>query len=221
MKKNNISETDVAAVARQIEQVAHEIPKTVAPVSVRFPAVLVIDCVLSLNRPYDTLVVPRLDTFVQRHPNIQRVTDLAKLIESYPTPHAFVQQELDYNHEARANTLASVVKYVCTIVEDAQTVEEEKETLKRWAIQAEPQDHLTLNIRGFAIAGFQYLRKLFGADTTKPDIYIKRFISDILNRNVSDVKSLHLLEAASKRVGISVRDVDSYIWNRGARSETR
>ena len=217
MREINIAEADVAAVARQLEQVAHEIPETAAPVSVRFPAVLVIDCVLSLNRRYDTFVVPRLNTFVERHPEIRQIGELENLMASYPTPHAFVQQELDYNHEDRANTLASVVKYVCTIVEEAQTVEKEKEALKRWAIQAEPQDHLTLNIRGFAIAGFQYLRKLFGADTTKPDKYIIRFISDILNRNVSGIESLHLLEAASERVGIPVRDVDSYIWNRGAR----
>ena len=175
MREINIAEADIAAVATRLEQVAHEIPETVAPVSVRFPAVLVIDCVLSLNRPYDTFVVPRLNTFVERHPEIRQIGELENLMASYPTPHAFVQQELDYNHEDRANTLASVVKYVCTIVEDAQTVEEEKESLKQWAIQAEPQGHLTLNIRGFAIAGFQYLRKLFGADTTKPDIYIKRF----------------------------------------------
>ena len=74
-----------------------------------------------------------------------------------------------------------------------------------------------LNIRGFAIAGFQYLRMLFGADTTKPDRYIIGFVSDILNRRVSAIESLLLLEAASERVGLSVRDVDSYIWNRGAR----
>lgn len=221
MREINIAEADVAAVARQLEQVAHGIPQTAAPVSVRFPAVLVIDCVLSLNRRYDTFVVPRLNTFVERHPEIRQIGELENLMASYPTPHVFVQQELNYNHETRANTLASVVKYVCTIVEEARTLEEEKEVLKQWAIQAEPQDYQILNIRGFAIAGFQYLRKLFGADTTKPDIYIKRFISDILNRNVSDIESLHLLEAASERVGISVRDVDSYIWNRGARSETR
>ena len=221
MKEINIAEADVAAVARQLEQVAHEIPRTAAPVSVRFPAVLVIDCVLSLNRRYDSFVVPRLNTFVERHPEIRQIGELENLMASCPTPHAFVQQELNYNHEARANTLAFVVKYVCTIVEEAQTVEEEKEALKRWAIESKPQECYSLKIKGFKLAGFQYLRKLFGADTTKPDIYIKRFISDILNRNVSDIESLHLLEAASERVGISVRDVDSYIWNRGARSETR
>ena len=58
---------------------------------------------------------------------------------------------------------------------------------------------------------------LFGADTAKPDVHIIRFLSDTLNRGVSDIESLLLLEAASERVGISVRAVDSFIWKRGAR----
>ena len=50
------------------------------------PAVKVIDCVLSLNRKYDTFVVPRLKTFMSNHPEIQRVVELAKLMANYPTP---------------------------------------------------------------------------------------------------------------------------------------
>ena len=219
MKEIKISESDISAVTTKLKQISHNVSTSSDPEWSRSPAVKVIDCVLSLNRTYDTFVVRRLDTFVERHPMIQRITDLAELIANYSTPHAFVRQELNYDDEARANILASVVKYVCTIVKGAQTVEEEKETLKQWAIQAEPQEHLTLNIRGFAIAGFQYLRMLFGADTTKPDIYIKRFISETLNRNVSDIESLLLLEAASERAGLSVRSVDSFIWKSGARGQ--
>ena len=144
---------------------------------------------------------------------------MAKLIAGYPTPHAFVQQELNYNHETRANTLQAVVEFVCTIVDGTQTIEEEKEILKQWAIQAEPQGYQTLNIKGFAIAGFQYLRMLFGADTTKPDVHIIRFLKEILNRRVSAVEALLLLEAASEQIGLSVRDVDTYIWQIRARGE--
>ena len=123
----------------------------------RPPAVLVIDCVLSLNRRYDGFVVPRLESFMEKHPGIQRAIDLTAHIDRYPTPHAFMQQELNYNHEDRANTLWSVAQYVCTIVAAAQTIEEEKELLKQWAIRSKPEDHRTLRIRGFGIAGFQYL----------------------------------------------------------------
>ena len=137
---------------------------------------------------------------------------------SYPMPDVFMIGELDHNSKVKPKMLQEVVKFVRQIVERYPQVPEE-EVLKRWAIQARPQECYALNIKYFKLAGFQYLRMLFGADTTKPDIHIKGFISDILNRKVSDVESLFLLEAASKRMGVSVRAVDKYIWNRGARGE--
>ena len=221
MREINIAEVDIAAVATRLEQLSPNIPGfgSVDPAWTRPPAVLVIDCVLSLNRNYDTFLVPRLETFMNNHPETQRLTDLAKLMASYPTPHAFVQQELNYDYEDCARTLQAVVEFVCQIVDGIQTIEEEKEILKQWAIQAEPSDYQTLNIRGFAFAGFQYLRMLFGADTTKPDVHIIGFLSEILNRRVSAVEALRLLEAASERVGLSVRDVDTYIWQIRARGE--
>ena len=216
MKKINITESDIAALANRLAQTDIPVTVTEGPEWSNPPAVKVIDCVLSLNRKYDGFVVPRLRTFMNNHPDTQRVVELVDLMDSYPTPHAFMQQELNYNHEDRANILRSVVRYVCTIVEGASTTSEE-DVLKQWAIHAKPQDYRTPNIKGFALAGFQYLRMLFGAQTTKPDKHIIRFVSDILNRKVSDVKSLYLLEAASKRIGLPIRTADNFIWNRGAR----
>jgi hypothetical protein len=42
----------------------------------RKPALKVIDCVLSLNRPYDTFVVPRLKDFERERPHVESVADL-------------------------------------------------------------------------------------------------------------------------------------------------
>ena len=105
--------------------------------------------------------------------------------------------------------------FLCTIVQQTPTIPEEK-SLKQWAVQAQSQIH-RLNIRGFGPAGFQYLCMLFGVDTTKPDIYIIRFVSELLNRDVSDLEAHALLEAACERVGLSIRAVDKYIWEKGAR----
>ena len=220
MNEIGIAEADINAVVEGIKRLGSDVQGfgTVDPAWARPPAVLVIDCVLSLNRKYDGFVVPRLDAFVNENPKVRKVRDLAKLIASYPTPHAFVQQELNYNYEDRANTLHSVVEFVCKIVEEMPNVPEE-DVLKQWAIQASPQDYQKLNIRGFGIAGFQYLRMLFGADTTKPDVHIIRFVSKILDRNVSAIEALHLLETSSERLGLSVRDVDTYIWEISARPQ--
>ena len=215
MKEIKIEKSDIDAVATEIAKFASDLPSPEDLVDSRSPAVRVIDCVLSLNRSYDTFVVPRLKTFIERHPEIQQVSELANLMTNYPTPHEFVQQELNYNHEDRARVLHEVVIFLCTIVEKMPTIPEEK-ALKRWVVQAQPQTD-RLNIRGFGPAGFQYLCILFGVDTAKPDIYIIRFVSEILNRDVSDLEAHALLEAAAEHTGLSVRAVDSYIWNRGAR----
>ncbi len=216
MKKINITKADVTAVATRVEDFSSYIRDARVSVDSRPSAIKVIDCVLSLRTSYDKTVVPRLKTFGSTHPDIQQTSELATLIASYPTPYKFIQQELNFNSERKARILESVVRYVCKIVEENPTVSEEK-ALKQWAIRAKPQECYSLKIKGFKLAGFQYLRMLFGADTTKPDVHIIRFLSDTLNRKVSAIESLLLLEAASARVGLPVRAVDSFIWKRGAR----
>lgn len=216
-----ISESDIAVLAAKIE--GEIVPQgVVAEASADYgynTTVAVIDCVLSLNRRYDAFVVPRLKTFRNRHPEIRKIGELAELMDSYPTPLDFSIEELDYNDENRARILREVVQFVCTIVQKSPTLPEE-EVLKDWALQAKPHECETLGIRGFKIAGFQYLRIRFGADTTKPDVHIIRFIADALNRRVSPYEALALLEAASKRLGHSVREVDSAIWRSRARDDS-
>ena len=216
MKETNITEADVVAVANRIENFSSHIPSTGVSADTRPPAIKVIDCVLSLRTSYDNFVVPRLETFKLAHPDIKQVAELAKFIASYPTPHEFIVNEFKYNSERKAKMLQEVVKFVCQIAQKTPDISEEM-ALKRWAIRSKPHECYVLNIKYFKLAGFQYLRMLFGADTAKPDVHIIRFLSDTLNRKVSSTESLLLLEAASPRVGFSVRAVDSFIWKRGAR----
>ncbi len=220
MQNVNLPTEDIDAVTEGIKRLGPDVRGygTVDPTWSRPTAVLVIDCVLSLNRKYDAFVVPRLDAFAEKHPDINTINELASLMESYRTPHTFMRQELNFNYKKRANILQSVVDFVCKIVEETPHVPEE-ETLKQWAINAKPDEHRDLNISGFGIAGFQYLRMLFGADTTKPDVHIIRFVSSLLDRNVSAFEALNILEASSAKLKISVRDVDAYIWDRGARGQ--
>ena len=227
---SSINESDIAAVAAKIEtEILPQVAGTEASADSGYneaTAVAVIDCVLSLNRKYDAFVVPRLETFTNRHPEIQKVGELAELIDSYPTPLDFSIEELNYRDENRARILREVVQFVCTTVQVVRTMVQEfsavseEEVLKEWALGAKPHECETLGIRGFKVAGFQYLRILFGADTTKPDVHIIGFIADALNRRVSAYEALDLLEAAAPRLGLSVRAVDSAIWRVGARGES-
>ena len=67
-------------------------------------------------------------------------------------------------------------------------------------------------MRGFGVAGFQYLRMHFGADTVKPDVHIRRYVEGVLGRPVGDVAMVWLVEQACRKVGASPLAVDARIW---------
>ena len=183
----------------------------------REPAVRVLDCVLSLNRKYDAFVVPRLDNFEHQHPDVRTVTDLQRLMTTYPSDDAFVSNVLNYRHLQRAAILHAVVEWLATVSGNGSPAEQ-LSNLERWAENARPQDAAALPIKGFALAGFQYLRMLFGANTTKPDMHIRRFVADCLGRPITDSRALELLERAAPEAGISLRDFDTTVWERSARA---
>jgi len=161
------------------------------------PALNVLDCVLSLHRLHNSFAIPRMRSFAERHPEVIELKDLQKLIESYDSPALFSIHELDYNDAPRAQILYAIVQYLITIQrkEEGST---EQERLQCWAISVSPDDSASVGVKGFGLSGFQYMRMLFGAQTTKPDVHIKRFVSEVTGRAVSDRKTLGLLEQAAK-----------------------
>lgn len=178
------------------------------------PALDVLDCILSLNRRYEEFVVPRVEKFVERNPEVTSLEDLLQMIIRLGAAQ-FMEKELDYDHPSRAETLAGVVGYLIGIERkfDGAT---EQARLENWAIQSKPEDCEKMNVKGFGLAGFQYLRMLFGAQTVKPDIHIKRFVSRVTKRRVTDVQALEYLELAAKRAGLPIRDADYGIWKKSA-----
>ena len=163
----------------------------------REPAVRVIDCVLSLNRNYDRFLVPRLDAFEKKYPNVRSVRQLRDEIKKHPTPADFVRRSLNYNHAARADTLSAVVDWLSAVVAGNHLAPQQLKNLEKWAQSAKSEDYKKLAIHGFGLAGFQYLRMLFGANTTKPDIHICKFVEKYVGGKVSPTKALSLLEQAA------------------------
>ena len=53
---------------------------------------------------------------------------------------------------------------------------------------------------------------LLGASTVKPDVHIKRTISNVLSRNVSDIESINLFEQACKNLNLDVATIDHNLW---------
>jgi len=176
-----------------------------------FPSLNVLDCVLSLNRNYKKFTLPRINRFAKNHNDIRSLDQLKGMIDNYVSPLRFSQVVLNYNDERRANTLIGVVDYFITIQEnfDGDT---ESERLYNWAINAKPEDAYKVRVKGFGIAGFQYMRMLCGAQTTKPDKHITDFIKNVVDRPVNEVEAVYLLEEAARNVNLPVRDVDHEIW---------
>lgn len=179
-------------------------------------ALNVLDCVLSLNRYYEKVVKPRVEEFARNNPDVRTVAELARMISSYNSPADFTVAALRYKDVRRAETIAGVVQYLLDIERDfAGSTENER--LRAWAEWARPGDFAFTGVRGFGLAGFQYLRLLFGANTAKPDRWICKFVNDSVGRKVGPVEALYLLERAAKRANFCLRDIDSAIWNEAAR----
>lgn len=189
-----------------------EEPNEFAPdwIEQRSPAARVIDCVLSLNRDYNKIVVPRLNRFERNCPLVRTVTELQATIAQFPGPEAFMSQTLHYDHPDRANTLSGVVNWLVPIAGEGLE-QEQLPRLTQWAVEARPSNYRDVHVRGFGLAGFQYLRMLFGACTIKPDVYVLRFVRRQLGR-CSPENSIALLEALARSVGLCARHLDLTIW---------
>ena len=176
------------------------------------PAVKVIHSVISQALNYETTVYPRLVDFKKNHPDVKSVRQLADLMASYTTPLDFLKEEVDVGHRGKAGAIDGLVKYFCGLIEASPTVPEE-ETLKQWAIAAEPDDYKKLNIKGVGIATLQWLRILFGSDTSKPDVHVMNFIHDTIEQELSKNDCILLIEGVASYLEVSERTVDAAIWD--------
>lgn len=208
---------DILAIVARIEGLVSDSLSNDNPTFSQSPAVKVINSVLSLGMNYKRVVEPKLNAFAEKHRDVKQVSELATFIARYPTPIDFLTQEFNYKNTKKnittANAIAAVADVLCDIINASPTLSEE-EALKRWAIQAQPQDYRSLGIKGFKLAGFQWLRMLFGAETTKPDVHINRFLRDTLNRDTTRTEAILLIEKTAEHLEIPARNVDRLIWRK-------
>lgn len=153
----------------------------------------------------------------QAHPAVKTCADLRQFIDAYASPLDFLKQELSTNDRHRAVVLSQVVTYLLDVGRQFGG-DSEEQRLSAWARWARPGDYLALDIRGFKLAGFQYLRMLFGADTVKPDVHICRYVDQVLGAKNSEARAVYLLERAGKILGASTRSIDVAIWTKSTNS---
>lgn len=176
------------------------------------PALNILDCVLSLNRNYELVVKPRIIDFKNKHPDCYSIQDLLALIDKYKHDYVrFTTNELNLNHADRGRIIDEVCQYLLIEISSYKD-DDQLANLKTWAINARPGDSYFIGIKGFGIAGFQYLRMLFGAQAIKPDTHIIKFISDTIGLTLNDNQALFVLDKAANKIGYPLRDLDFQIW---------
>jgi len=128
-----------------------------------------------LNRRYDSVVFPRIQAFAQNHPEVTELSHLQSMFDACEEVGAFSSEKLNYNDVRREHTIRGVVTYL-TAIQANHSGETESKRLQTWAHSVQPSDYIQVGVKGFGLAGFQYLRMLFGVQTTKPDVHIICFL---------------------------------------------
>lgn len=175
----------------------------------------VADCIISLRTKYRAFAEPRIQRFSARHPELETLRQLDGMISRAASPAAFLANEFNFRYPARAVLLSEVVRWLLPIAGDGSPADQILR-LERWAESVSLADKPM--IPNFGPAGFQYLRMLFGANTTKPDVHIINWVSKHVGRPLSQKEALALLEEASTRAGVRLRDLDATIWNASSAS---
>lgn len=182
------------------------------------PSLNILDCIMSLNRNYTKVVKPRVEKFRQDNPTCYSIEDLLSLVTMYGLDYGrFTKEKLDLDYPERGRIIKEVSEYLLLEISNDNETDQMKKC-ENWAKNARPGDAYFVGIKGFGLSGFQYLRMLFGAQTTKPDVHLIEYISKVISKKVTDIQALYILEKASAKCGLPLRDVDHEIWKSRSKS---
>lgn len=177
-------------------------------------AVLIcLDAVLSINRKYYTFVVPRINYFQNKYPDITKLEELIKLIDNVGIDN--FRDCWNYNHPDRVKILYDLCN---RLIEISRLYEDKNEltSLRKWASQSSVRDYNNFNVNGIGFTTFQYIRMLLGANTVKPDVHIKNKISEIVGKKINDKYAVELFESACRELKLNIADIEHYIWEKSA-----
>lgn len=181
-------------------------------------ALCCIDAVLSINRNYKKFVVPRLEHFRRNFSEIKGLLDLKKMLNSMKSE-IFAKDVIKYKDINRVFLLNRVVDKLLEKSQYQNDVNNELRLLKHWAESVDADEKLYFDVNGIGLATFQYIRMLFGANTIKPDVHIKRFIQDATKKKMSDYMIISLLENIAKKINIDPLVLDHTIWRKYSKQD--
>ena len=168
---------------------------------------ILVDAVLSMNRKYDSFVVPRIKLI--KATKIETLDELKEKIKT-ETVQGFCKI-WQYNHVSRVITLEHLVNKFLQIKKDLK-ISNDLDALHLWGKSSSVDDFKSFNVSGIGFTTFQYIRLMCGADTIKPDIYLKRSVKGAVGRAVTEAETVQIVEGAAKQLAISARQLDYAIW---------
>ncbi|HML22333.1 MAG TPA: hypothetical protein PKD09_11840 [Aggregatilinea sp.] len=156
--------------------------------------------------------VGRAMDYYWRHARI-KISDFAalkKLLASCPDTKEgnlqIAQYLWGYNYWNRVELLRRLVTYF--EIRGVTT----QEQLQEWATKVDFEKDFEGKVKGAGFAIFKWLVMRQGVETIKPDMWIHRFIYDVLGYSVSDAIAVESLEKAARETGIKVYELDWRIW---------
>lgn len=172
------------------------------------PVLILVDAVLSMNRKYDSFVVPRVELI--RKSNIKTLEQALQTIENEGVK-GFCRI-WKYNHPERVEILKRLINK-CIEIKKEFKIDDGLIALQTWGKQSTVGDYKKFNVRGFGFTTFQYLRLMCGADTTKPDIHLKRAVKDGTGKNLSPEEVVQVVEETAKQLNVKTRQLDYALWS--------
>ncbi len=135
---------------------------------------------------------------------------LKNLLAKYPDTQEGNRQIAQYlwgfNHWKRVELLRKLAAYF-----EANGVTTQ-EQLKQWAAKVDFERDFKGKVKGAGFAIFKWLVMRQGVETVKPDMWIHRFIQDVLGHSVSDETAVEVLERVAQEIGVKAYELDWRIW---------
>lgn len=173
------------------------------------PVMLLMDATLSINRQYNKFVLPRLEYFKLKFPNINTLEEINNLINEKGIDD--FESVWNYNHPKRVEILQNLALFFLDYKTE-NSIKDDLESMKHWAKSVDINSGKILPIDGMGFTTSQYIRKMLGVDSVKPDVHIMRSIFEGIGEKMSDKKTVLFIEKAAEDMGITATALDHAIW---------
>ena len=182
------------------------------------PAIALIDVILAANRNYNKVVEPNINRIQEEYPDLNNFNELNKIINTQTEQEFY----LFWGHkdEKKYNTLKNVLSKINELRVINPNLTDDFTLMNNWAMNANILNYKSDpigSISNIAIATFQHLRMVYGADTIKPDQRVKEVLDyEFGISNLSDINVIKAVEQIAKIAKMKVITIDQIFVQYGS-----